>query len=142
MKNRYIQMALKLFGAKAEEVIANPKKMDRLIQQAKDKMQERRGPKRVLQGFYDELRLMFELLKAYHSGRYRKISVRSMVLVVFAMIYFVVPTDIIPDFILGFGFIDDSAVVLWAIGCIRSEIEKFRLWLASEQEQRDEDREL
>ena len=39
-----------------------------------------------------------------------------------ALAYFVVPTDMIPDFIAGIGYGDDATVLLTAIGTVRKHI--------------------
>lgn len=39
-----------------------------------------------------------------------------------ALAYFVVPTDMIPDFIAGLGYGDDATVLLAAIGTVRKHI--------------------
>jgi len=39
-----------------------------------------------------------------------------------ALAYFVIPVDIIPDFIAGFGFTDDAAVLATAIGLVSRHI--------------------
>ncbi len=39
-----------------------------------------------------------------------------------ALAYFVAPFDIIPDFIAGFGFMDDATVLLAAITAVRGSI--------------------
>jgi len=39
-----------------------------------------------------------------------------------AVAYFVVPTDMIPDFIAGLGFIDDGAVLSVAVASVRQHI--------------------
>ena len=39
-----------------------------------------------------------------------------------ALAYFVVPTDMIPDFIAGFGYGDDATVLLTTIGTVRRHI--------------------
>ncbi len=39
-----------------------------------------------------------------------------------ALAYFVLPTDIIPDFIAGFGFTDDATVLMAAIGLVSSHL--------------------
>ena len=39
-----------------------------------------------------------------------------------ALAYFVVPTDMIPDFIVGLGYGDDATVLLTAIGTVRKHI--------------------
>ncbi len=39
-----------------------------------------------------------------------------------AIAYFVVPTDVIPDFIVGLGFTDDAAVLMAALAAIRGHL--------------------
>jgi uncharacterized membrane protein YkvA (DUF1232 family) len=39
-----------------------------------------------------------------------------------ALAYFIIPFDVIPDFILGLGFTDDMAVLYTAISLIRSHM--------------------
>jgi len=39
-----------------------------------------------------------------------------------ALAYFILPTDLIPDIILGLGFTDDAAVIATAIALVRSHI--------------------
>jgi uncharacterized membrane protein YkvA (DUF1232 family) len=39
-----------------------------------------------------------------------------------AIAYFVTPIDVIPDFIIGFGFTDDAAVLMAAISAIRNHL--------------------
>jgi len=39
-----------------------------------------------------------------------------------ALAYFVIPVDVIPDFIAGFGFTDDAAVLATAIGLVSRHI--------------------
>lgn len=41
-----------------------------------------------------------------------------------ALAYFVIPTDLIPDFISGFGFTDDAAVLATAIGLVSGHVKK------------------
>nr|WP_209740698.1 YkvA family protein [Aureimonas populi] len=54
-----------------------------------------------------------------------------------ALAYFVLPFDVVPDFILGLGFTDDAAVLLAAFSAVRRDIrprhyEKARAWFAQE----------
>lgn len=55
-----------------------------------------------------------------------------------ALAYFVMPFDVIPDFLLGLGFTDDAAVLLAAFTAARMHIgethrEKARAWLLTAQ---------
>ena len=39
-----------------------------------------------------------------------------------ALAYFVLPTDLLPDFIAGFGFTDDATVLATALGIVGAQI--------------------
>lgn len=47
---------------------------------------------------------------------------RVRAILIAALAYFVVPTDIIPDFVAGFGFTDDAAVLATALSLVAGQI--------------------
>ncbi len=59
------------------------------------------------------------------------IPVRSILLVIAAVLYFMNPLDLIPDAIIGLGFTDDFAVLTGVYKLIGSELEKFSAWETS-----------
>ena len=73
---------------------------------------------------------MLALLKAYVSGEYRNVSARSLITIVAAVLYFVVPMDLIPDFLLALGLLDDAAVIGYAFSVVRAEVREFEEWRA------------
>jgi len=70
----------------------------------------------------------FRLLKAYAAGTYRDISLESIGLIVASLIYFVMPIDGLPDFILGLGLTDDAALLAWTFKSVSQDIERFMAW--------------
>jgi uncharacterized membrane protein YkvA (DUF1232 family) len=68
------------------------------------------------------------LLKAWLSGDYRELSNKTIVIIVAAVLYFVVPLDVIPDFIFGLGFLDDVAVIGYVFGQLTEEMYAFEQW--------------
>ncbi len=88
----------------------------------------------------DDLYTLLRLLTAYATGEYREIAVRSMVAVVAALIYFVNPMDVIPDFVATFGFLDDLTVLAFVVRTFKDEIDKFIEWeMAGKDVENDED---
>ena len=52
----------------------------------------------------------------------------SIVVAVGAVLYVVSPIDVIPDFLLGVGFVNDASVLAFAVRKIHKEIEEFLEW--------------
>ncbi len=59
---------------------------------------------------------------------YQDISKKSVIMVVAAIIYFVAPLDAVPDFLFGWGYLDDLAVLRLVFNQLKVEIEKFKQW--------------
>jgi uncharacterized membrane protein YkvA (DUF1232 family) len=72
------------------------------------------------------------MIKAYRAGEYKKIPLKSITLIVTGLIYFISPLDMIPDFILVGGWIDDFALLTWVFKAIGSDIEHFTNWEKSQ----------
>ena len=51
-----------------------------------------------------------------------------MILILAGIIYFVSPLDIVPDFLVGLGFLDDAAILTFVVNRLDKELEKYRGW--------------
>jgi uncharacterized membrane protein YkvA (DUF1232 family) len=76
----------------------------------------------------NDLKALLRLIRAYAKGRYRNVSLESMVLIVAAILYVVSPIDLIPDAIPGIGLLDDAAVIAFVMRLVREEIDEFLEW--------------
>jgi uncharacterized membrane protein YkvA (DUF1232 family) len=115
----------KRFGDKAREYARDPNKTKKLVDEA-IKKSSGIGPLIEIGG---SLKLMFELVGDYAKGRYRDVRYGSIIAVIIGLLYLVAPIDSIPDFIPIAGFIDDAAVLGIIIKQVRSELEKYKIWL-------------
>lgn len=70
---------------------------------------------------------MDEVLAAYFCAIDRETPTRVRGTLLTALAYFVLPMDVIPDFILGFGFTDDATVLATAIGIVSGHIKERHL---------------
>jgi uncharacterized membrane protein YkvA (DUF1232 family) len=104
-------------GAMSPEVtITNPRKFER-------------DRARVNDGFWPKLRrvarripFLGELLAAYYVTLDPKTPLQAKAVLMGALAYFVLPIDVIPDFIAGFGFTDDATVLYAAIRSVAKHI--------------------
>ena len=49
---------------------------------------------------------------------FNRLSRKTKVAMLVSILYVIVPTDLIPDFIVGFGQVDDAAVLLYLGKCL------------------------
>lgn len=109
----------------AESVVADAKRLSRVIEESIKKMNTH---SKALGSIFADLQLIFRMVRAWLRGEYRELSKRSVVILVGALIYFLMPIDAIPDFIPGIGFLDDAGVIAMALAAVKSEVDKFRAW--------------
>lgn len=76
----------------------------------------------------DTLIAMVRMLRAWIKGDYKNISTKSIITVVAALIYFVNPLDLIPDFIPIIGQLDDIFILGYLIKILNKELERFMAW--------------
>lgn len=92
----------------------------------------------ILKKFWSDLKMLnlvwfvFDLLKLPDFMTDKRINIVDKIKVIsvliFTISYFVSGVDIIPEMIAGaFGFIDDAIVLIWSIGIVNEEINKYRV---------------
>lgn len=103
-----------------------------------------RNERKVEQGFWKKVARFAgyvpfseDIVGAWYCARDPNTPMRVRAILMAAMAYFVVPTDFIPDFILGFGFTDDATVIATAIGLVSGHINETHRKLARETLQKD-----
>lgn len=111
---------------KLAEVLVRDRRLGSLGRDADDKMSSVGRSGATFKRVREDLATLVELLKAYATGEYRDVPSKSLLLVAAGILYFVTPIDVIPDFLLGIGYLDDLTVLTYVIGIVRDEIERFR----------------
>ena len=124
------------YRTRAARLLGQPAEIARLVSRARDKLADRGAVSDALAQVRDEITTFGALLKAWRAGEYTGIERSSMILIAAALLYFVVPVDVIPDVIVGLGFVDDAAIVGYVFTRLREEIEAFRAWQALRQPSR------
>ena len=75
-----------------------------------------------------ELKLALGLVIDYSKGNYRNVKKFDILLIMAGFLYLLNPADIVPDFILFFGFVDDLSVLTYIVKKLDKELEKYDKW--------------
>jgi uncharacterized membrane protein YkvA (DUF1232 family) len=86
------------------------------------------GSTNLIRRLFEDLRLLFLLIRDYSKGRYRDVSPISAVVFILAVAYVLVPTDLIGDFIPGLGQLDDAALFLGCLYFLEKDLYRYRDW--------------
>ncbi|HRH57941.1 MAG TPA: YkvA family protein [Chitinophagales bacterium] len=109
----------------AERIISSDTKVSKLLDEVFLKIGE------ATESFYktqDNIIALTRMVRSWAKGDYKNISTSSIIAVVAALIYFVNPLDLIPDFIPIIGQIDDIFIIGYLIKTVNKEIERFMAW--------------
>ncbi|QEL12767.1 DUF1232 domain-containing protein [Kushneria phosphatilytica] len=68
------------------------------------------------------------MMRDWQRGDYRPLPKRAVVLMSVALLYIVSPLDLIPDFLLGWGWIDDIVIGGWLLAKLDEELDDYRRW--------------
>ena len=120
------EKAFKIFESlkkSAEALLVDPAAAMRVVDEATEKA-KKEGKK--IDAIKVDFAHLIQMLKAYFSGNYKKLPWTTIISAVAALLYFINPFDAIPDFILGFGMIDDATVIAFCLRSIKQDLDQFK----------------
>lgn len=124
LKNAFFDLAL----TQAARLVGKPVRMVRLLGQLAIKLGTVNWKSVNRPLIKEKFILLGRLLRAHVKGQYRVRSVRFLLILTAAVIYFLNPLDLIPDFIVGIGLTDDLAIASWVFQAAASELDAFIQW--------------
>ena len=113
------------FTQKASTLINDKGKTTSKIQEA---IKKATANKASLNNVWDQIQLFFALAKDYVNGTYTDIPKTSIIAIMAGLLYFISPLDIIPDFIVGLGFLDDAFILGMVYKKVAKELERYQDW--------------
>ena len=109
---------------KAEKILENEDKMEKILQRLEKKLKA--VP--VAGDALAYIPVMISLIKMYVKKEYKELPIASVLAVFVALIYWLSPIDLIPDFIPGIGLIDDTAVISLAVIMVKTDLDDYLAW--------------
>ncbi len=119
-----VQQVYQASCADAEKILNDPDKVADLMKKLEKKLKE-------VPNLGDQLAYlprMGMMINSYIKKEYLDVSTGSIIAAIGAIIYFVSPIDIIPDFIPVVGLLDDVAIVGLALNASKADIDKYMEW--------------
>lgn len=114
------------YERRADRLVSSKERLKNLAMQAARKLSGTASTR--IDRVRDQLILCIALVRCWMRGEYDGVSRQTIVAVTAALLYFVVPLDVIPDFLIGWGFIDDASVVAYVMNVLAAEMDAFRRW--------------
>ena len=110
--------------SEAEELLKDEKKTEDFLLQLEKKLKV--VPK--VGNTLATIPVLISLVRDYIRKVYTTIPLGTIVAIVSALLYFLTPIDLIPDAILGAGYIDDALVVAACLKLVQSDVEEYNKW--------------
>ena len=108
----------------AEILLKDPDKMEIILQRLEKKLKN-------IPLVGDKLSCvptLISLVRSYIKKEYTDIPLGTVISIVSALLYFLSPIDLIPDFLPGVGYLDDVAVIALCWKLVVSDIEEYLAW--------------
>lgn len=127
-ENKFFQKAKK----RAASVMKDNQKLNQVIDSTKDKLEDIHLEDTKVYKLGERLRVITRLVRAYAKGQYKEVPWKTIMILVAGLIYFLMPLDLLPDFIPVAGFIDDFTVIMLISAAFRQDVDNFLLWEQTE----------
>ena len=121
---RKLKKSLNENKEKAKAFLDDDEKMETLFQEFEKKL--RLIPKIGKRA--SDVAVLLSMLRAYIKKQYTDVSIATILAAVAGLIYVVNPMDIVPEYILGVGVLDDAAIVGIILQAMHMDLNKYKKW--------------
>lgn len=109
---------------KAEKLLKDDSKMEPFLEKLEKKLKHIPFLRQELKS----VPILISIVRSYWLKQYTKIPKRSIIAIISALLYFLSPIDVIPDWIPFLGHIDDALVVATCWKLVTKDIESYKKW--------------
>lgn len=108
----------------AEKILNDPDKLEKILQKLEKKLKD--IP--VLGENLSHIPAMISLIRSYIRKEYTELPKGSILAIISALLYFISPIDLIPDFIPGARYFDDVLVVARCWNAVENDVKEYMRW--------------
>lgn len=127
-----IKELLEKHNLKAKSILSNVGKTQELLDKVLAKMENVKF--KPIAHLFGNIRTVVSLIGDTVTGKYKGIPYRSIIAMTGALIYFLSPIDIIPDFIPVLGLLDDTFVLGFVLKQFEADINVYKAWKTPKEE--------
>ena len=80
----------------------------------------------TLRRYLNDIKLYFQMLGDIFTGKYKKVPVGTIAAIIGTLLYVLIPTDLIPDFIPVVGYLDDAAMLRLCLTFTRFDVAEYK----------------
>ncbi len=113
---------------KAKETVTKSERVQNLLSEVKSKLEHIKDSSEERSTFIYQILVVVRMLKAHFSNEYKAFSTTTIFTLVFGLVYFITPVDLIPDFIPVLGFTDDISLLFMIFKNLALDIANFSSW--------------
>lgn len=77
---------------------------------------------------FKSLPILISMVRSYIKRDYTRVPVRTIIAIISALIYFLSPLDVVPDWIPFLGQMDDALVIATVWKQVHKDIDAYRKW--------------
>ena len=108
----------------AEELLKDRDKMEEFLQKLEKKLVEIPVAGKSL----SMIPVLISLIRSYFKKEYTDIPVKSIIAIISALMYWLLPADAIPDVIPGIGYVDDASVIAFCLKLVGDDLKDYQKW--------------
>ena len=104
------------------------------VLQKEQKIEDKFRNNASLTGYFTKAKSLLSLIKDYWNGTYPEVPWKTLAAAGGALLYVLMPLDLIPDFIPIVGLLDDAGVVAACLKLVTDDLVAYEKWKAFEKE--------
>ena len=132
-----IREQINKFSEKAKKIIDNPEKVISVLDKAQSLCDDL-SHIRLVGKYFKDISLVCSMINDYICKRYTRVPMATVITLLAAVLYFISPIDLIPDFLPLIGHLDDMIVFAFVQDAAKVDLKKYEKWKNEKEEEKSD----